>query len=437
MNVPRRSDGGTALAAAPAPAPSPYPNEGPSAGAGTSGSGKTLTKEEEEEETLGQLRDRQMLASARAAVPGPRAAFVHIKVEDSSSGDDTDGKGAAGGDDDGEGEEEEGEGEQEKEQEEEEEGEQEEEEEDEAQPRDSRAHVSGASLKGGSEAVHPQSLPPAARSEPVSLRAGLRVPRRVADNTIPYNDHEQPEEEEWEEEAGFAPVLRNRAIGGPAGSSQVAGVFWDKQSEKWRAQSKGKRLGHHTTKEAAARAYSKYLEDGSTPVDHRGASTSQFTGVSWAKAQNKWNAQCKGKHLGYHTTVDDAARAYSKYLKDGVDPVEHQDGNTSQFTGVHRDKNKNRWRAQCKRKDLGVHTSEEAAARAYNVEAERVGRPLNVIPPTGVAGAGAGAGPGAGSDAVPKRAAPKTPATLTPGKNPKRAAPMTSAAPASSKMMKL
>jgi hypothetical protein len=46
----------------------------------------------EEEETLGQLRDRQVLASAPASVPGPRAAFVHIQVQNRTSG-----KGGGGG----------------------------------------------------------------------------------------------------------------------------------------------------------------------------------------------------------------------------------------------------------------------------------------------------------------------------------------------------
>ena len=53
-----------------------------------------MKEEVEEEETLGlgQLRDRTVLASAQAAVPGPRAPFVHIEVEDSTSGEETDGK---------------------------------------------------------------------------------------------------------------------------------------------------------------------------------------------------------------------------------------------------------------------------------------------------------------------------------------------------------
>jgi len=60
-----------------------------------------------------------------------------------------------------------------------------------------------------------------------------------------------------------------------------------------------------------------------------------------------------------------------------------------------------KWKAKCRGTYLGMHASEVAAARAYNVEAGRVGRPLNIILPAGAAGSGTGAGP--------KRAAPKKP----------------------------
>jgi hypothetical protein len=76
--------------------------------------------------------------------------------------------------------------------------------------------------------------------------------------------------------------------------------------------------------------------------------------------------------------------------------------------------------------NLGDYTGEEAAARAYIIAAERVGRPLNVITPAGAAGAGAG----------PKRAPPTAPAARATDKTMKRAAPTTKATHAPSKKMK-
>jgi hypothetical protein len=74
---------------------------------------------------------------------------------------------------------------------------------------------------------------------------------------------------------------------------------------------------------------------------------------------------------------------------------------SSQYVGVslvQRGPNKNKWMARSGMKFCGYHLTEDAAARAYNVEAERVGRPLNIIPPARAAGAGL------------KRAAPEAPA---------------------------
>ena len=75
------------------------------------------------------------------------------------------------------------------------------------------------------------------------------------------------------------------------------------------------------------------------------------------------------------------------------------------------DKAAMKWRAQCKGTYLGLHTTEEAAARAYNVAAERLEHPVIDVPPAGVGTAGAGASAGASGRATPKRAAPTTLAT--------------------------
>jgi len=158
-------------------------------------------------------------------------------------------------------------------------------------------------------------------------------------------------------------------------SPPVAGVSWD---------GKHVHIGHHATKKAAPRAIDNYVKDGGDVPVKRGYS-SRFKGVCWYKSSGQWLAQCNGKHLGYHATEEAAARAYSKYITDGVDPVQRRDGTSqfsSQFKGVRWQKSTKKWVAVCKSKYLGSHATEEAAARAYNIEAERIGRvDLTVIPP--------------------------------------------------------
>jgi len=163
-------------------------------------------------------------------------------------------------------------------------------------------------------------------------------------------------------------------------TSQFKGVWWDKREGKWRATCKGISLGYHTTEEAAAQAYNNYVKDGVVPTTLRGR-TSQFTGVCWDKRSKKWEAKCKGKHLGYHATEEAAAQAITNYVEDGVVPVTRRDC-TSRFTGVSWDKICGKWRADCKGNHLGHHPTEQAAARACNIEAQRVGiTDLNDIPP--------------------------------------------------------
>jgi len=169
-------------------------------------------------------------------------------------------------------------------------------------------------------------------------------------------------------------------------TSQFTGVSWDKSHGKWRAVCKGKDLGYHATEEAAAQAYDNYDMDGVVPVKHREGTSSQFKGVWWDKRRGKWRAraECTLKYLGHHATEEAAAQAYDNYVEDGVDPVTHREGTSSQFKGVSWHNSSGKWKAQCKGKSLGYHTTEEDAARAYNTEAGRIGRVgLNVIPPVG------------------------------------------------------
>ena len=153
------------------------------------------------------------------------------------------------------------------------------------------------------------------------------------------------------------------------GSSRFKGVTWNKGGGKWQAVCSRKFLGFHATEEAAAQAYNKYDEDGVTPVAKR--CSSQFKGVCWNKHRGNWLAGCKGKNLGCHATEEAAAQPYDNYVEDGDDPVKRR---SSQFKGVCWNKRSGKWLAKCKERHLGYHATEEASARAYNTEAERIGR---------------------------------------------------------------
>jgi hypothetical protein len=115
--------------------------------------------------------------------------------------------------------------------------------------------------------------------------------------------------------------------------------------------------------EEAAAAYHAYVTDGVVPVQRRRC-TSSFTGVSWVKGPGKWKAMCKSKVLGYHTTEEGAAQAYENYVKDGVVPV--KPSTFSHLTGVSWVKGPGKWKAHCKGKHLGLHDTEEGAAAAYD-----------------------------------------------------------------------
>ena len=142
-------------------------------------------------------------------------------------------------------------------------------------------------------------------------------------------------------------------------------------------------------------AYQNYIKDGVDPVNRREGNCSQFKGVWHSKLRGKWTARCNGKHLGHHATEEAAARAHDKYVRDGLVPVLLREGSTSLFKGVGWNKSRGKWMAMCNEKYLGYHATEEAAARAYDKKAERLGRvDFNIIPPTGDAGDAGGADDG-------------------------------------------
>ena len=133
---------------------------------------------------------------------------------------------------------------------------------------------------------------------------------------------------------GIVPVPVKR---GQPPSSQFKGVTWVKRTlgnGKWKAQRYGKCLGYHATEEAAAQAYDSCVRDGVVPVKHQDGTSSSFKGVSWVRRDGKWGAHCKGKNLGLHSTEEAAAHAYENYVTDGVVAVTHRAPTSSQFKGV-------------------------------------------------------------------------------------------------------
>jgi len=187
------------------------------------------------------------------------------------------------------------------------------------------------STSGGVGAGDVASGPRRARLPP-----GSYAVEGESDDDYEEEDEEEDEEEEEEEnndddddevmeEEGEDKDEGNNNVSGGAGSgkpddqrsSQVAGVSWFPRDGNWRARhwvnGKHIHLGHHATEEAAALAVHEYAKDhGVGAVNRRGVRTSRFRGVTWDKCGGKWKAACKGKTVGRYATEEAAARAYSK-----------------------------------------------------------------------------------------------------------------------------
>lgn len=111
-------------------------------------------------------------------------------------------------------------------------------------------------------------------------------------------------------------------------SSEHVGVNWDKGTSKWVAkiQDNGVQtyLGLYNTEIEASHSYQLALskiEDGSfNSDDYKPKYTSEYKGVSFHKASNKWVVQItengKRKHIGYFLTELEAHQAYQDELNE-------------------------------------------------------------------------------------------------------------------------
>ena len=172
-------------------------------------------------------------------------------------------------------------------------------------------------------------------------------------------------------------------LGRRGGTSEHAGVSWNKAAKKWVAQKwdQGKivHLGHYADEEGAARAVAEYVKCGIVDPPGRGGVKPEHTGMSWDEAVKMWEAKKTDNgnlvYLGYYTDEGDVAWAVAEYVERGVvDPPERV-GVTSQHTGVSWNKSLQKWKAQKRDKGktvyLGYYMDEEDAARAVAEYVER------------------------------------------------------------------
>jgi hypothetical protein len=116
--------------------------------------------------------------------------------------------------------------------------------------------------------------------------------------------------------------------------------------------------------------------------------TSGVDGIIWVKNIEKWKARGvldgKGYFLGYFDEQTAAIARLEDFYKTKIVPIFPE--KTSMWKGVcwcGTDGDGGRWRAKCKGKFLGRYgfLHEDVAARAYNVEAKRIGlTELNDVP---------------------------------------------------------
>ena len=166
-------------------------------------------------------------------------------------------------------------------------------------------------------------------------------------------------------------------------TSQYKGVSWNKYGDNWRSyikiNGKNKYLGSFTSEEDAAEVYQNALKmyhEGDLSFMETRIPTSQYKGVFWDKNSNKWKSQIKingkKKYLGYFTSEEDAAEVYQNALKmynEGDLSFMETRIPSSQYKGVSWNKNANKWmsciKINGKNKNLGLFTSEEQAYDAY------------------------------------------------------------------------
>jgi plasmid stabilization system protein ParE len=186
--------------------------------------------------------------------------------------------------------------------------------------------------------------------------------------------------------------------GGHGVASRFTGVTWHAKRGKWLAQlcasGKTHNLGYWGSEEEAARKYDVAAKALGRPVNFPVVDSREsiFQGVTWHAETKTWLAEIivggGRRSLGVFTYEEAAARAYDKIAGPLGRSVNFPDekcrvvhGIVARFIGVTWYAATKKWLAQIyvngQRTHLGYHSSEEAAAQAYDDAASALGRPVN------------------------------------------------------------
>jgi hypothetical protein len=188
------------------------------------------------------------------------------------------------------------------------------------------------------------------------------------------------------------PNLKRKQGGWPPGVSGYPGISWDKRTMKWQAafRDNGKLVATRSfdIKDEAINAIEMYYLEKTVPLARKRLGVRKGLGVIYNKKGNKWTARVwnteeqKCIALGSYEGKEDALYAIQKYKHEGIIPHPRRH-RASRWEGLQWRMHGGKWRVFCKGKCVGTFKSddEEGAARAYNVEAKRIGlTELNDVP---------------------------------------------------------
>lgn len=116
----------------------------------------------------------------------------------------------------------------------------------------------------------------------------------------------------------------NVSKGIKCGTSKYVGVYFDKKSNKWVSKItflyRCVHLGYFDSEIEASSAYDKALDEINQGLDlnvlyPKMGKTSKYKYVSLNRKRKLWKSNCKGKHIGYFKTEEEAYQVVQEHIK--------------------------------------------------------------------------------------------------------------------------